>query len=129
MSVLVYAESWEGKFRKSTYETISYASETAKKFGKDVIAIAFGDESDEELKKLGKYGARKVLATNDIQKGDSASASKIFIDNISDASIIVFGSSYTSKMIAPRLSVKINASCITNVISLTSSSEITVNRK
>ena len=37
MSVLVYAESWEGKFRKSTYETISYASETAKNFGKDVL--------------------------------------------------------------------------------------------
>ena len=130
MSVLVYAESWEGKFRKSTFEAVSYASETAKKFGKDVIAIAFGDESDEELKKLGKYGARKVLATNDIQKGDSASASKIFIDNISDASIIVFGSSYTSKMIAPRIAANLKSGFVSNVITIPSSNNPTqVTRK
>ena len=30
MSVLVYTESWSGSFRKSTFEAVSYASETAK---------------------------------------------------------------------------------------------------
>ena len=29
MSILVYAESWEGRFRKSTYEAASYANELA----------------------------------------------------------------------------------------------------
>ena len=38
MSVLVYTESWEGSFRKSTYEAVSYASETAKILETDVIA-------------------------------------------------------------------------------------------
>ena len=33
MSVLVYTESWGGKFRKSTFEAVSYASVTAKVLG------------------------------------------------------------------------------------------------
>ena len=45
MSVLVYAESWNGSFRKSTYEVISYAKELAKKTEGDLIAISFGDVS------------------------------------------------------------------------------------
>ena len=78
MSVLVYTESWEGNFRKSTYEAVSYASETAKLFGTDVVALAFGNESDDELKKLGSYGANKVLATSGIEKGDSKAATQLF---------------------------------------------------
>ena len=46
MSVLVYTESWKGNFRKSTYEAVSYASETAKLLGTDVIAISFGNIND-----------------------------------------------------------------------------------
>ena len=46
MSVLVYTESWEGKFRKSTYEAVSYARKTAKLLDTDVIALAFGGESN-----------------------------------------------------------------------------------
>ena len=52
MFLLVYAESWGGSFRKSTYEAVSYASETAKLFCTDVIALTFGNESDDELLKL-----------------------------------------------------------------------------
>ena len=55
MSVLVYTESWKGNFRKSSYEAVSYASETAKLLGTEVIALSFGDVSDDELKKLGKF--------------------------------------------------------------------------
>ena len=42
--------------------------------------------------------------------------------------MLLFSGTHTARMIAPRLSVKIKA-CITNVISLTESSEITVKRK
>ena len=52
MSVLVYAESWEGSFRKSTFEAVSYACKTAKLLNTNVIAICFGDESDDELEKF-----------------------------------------------------------------------------
>ena len=46
MSVLVYTESWNGNFRKSSFETVSYASETAKVLGTDVIAVSLENVSD-----------------------------------------------------------------------------------
>jgi len=129
MSVLVYTESWAGSFRKSTFEAVSYASETAKVLGTEVVAVSLENVSDEELNKLSNYGVSKVISVENINKGDSQASSKIISDLSSDSNVVVFSNTHTAKMIAPRLSIKINASCITNVISLTSSSEITINRK
>ena len=62
MSVLVYVENWDGRFRKSTFEAVSYASETAKVLGTDVVAISFEDVRDDELMKLGSYGTSRVVS-------------------------------------------------------------------
>ena len=43
MSILVYAENWDGKFRKSTLEAVSYAKQTASIYKTDVKAISFGE--------------------------------------------------------------------------------------
>jgi len=129
MSVLVYTESWGGSFRKSTFEAVSYASETAKVLGTSVIAVSLEEVSSDELSKLGNYGASKVISVSSINKGDNQSASKVIAELSADASVIVFSGTHTAKMIAPRLSVKLNAACIGNVISLTDSKEIVVKRK
>lgn len=130
MSVLVYAESWEGSFRKSTFEAVSYACKTAKLLNTNVIAICFGDESDDELEKLSIYGANKVLSAKGINKVDSESASKIISNNATESSVIVFASTYTSTMIAPRLAAKLKAGIATNVISIASSfNPIQIKRK
>jgi len=129
MSVLVYTESWNGNFRKSSFETVSYASETAKALGTDVIAVSLESVSDDELYKLGNYGALKVVSIPNINKGDSQSAAKVFSDLASDSSVIVFSNTYTAKMIAPRLSVKMGAALLTNVISVSEGSDIQIKRK
>lgn len=130
MSVLVYTESWEGKFRKSTYEAVSYARKTAKLLDTDVIALAFGGESNDELEKLAKYGVNKILSASRIEKGDSKATSHLVAVNSSNVKIIVFASTYTSKMIAPRVAAKIKAGIVSNVISVISSnSPIKLNRK
>ena len=130
MSVLVYTESWEGSFRKSTFEAVSFANETAKLLNTDVVAIAFGNENNDELNKLAKFGADKILAAGEIKKCDSKSASDLIANHHSDANIIIFASTYTSKMIAARLSAKLKAGIISNVISLPSNtSPITIKRK
>ena len=129
MSVLVYTESWGGNFRKSTFEAVSYASETAKILGTIVVAVSLEEVSDDELVKLGSYGATKVISVPLINKGDSQSASKVISQSSMDASVIVFSGTHTAKMIAPRLSVKLSSACIGNVISLPESSDIVVKRK
>ena len=61
MSVLVYLENVDGKFKKSTFELVSFASAIAQKMNFPLVAISIGTVSDEELNKAGKYGASKVL--------------------------------------------------------------------
>ena len=130
MSVLVYTESWKGKFRKSTFEAVSYASETAKLLATDVVALSFGEITDEELNKLGHYGANKVLSASGVNKGDSQQTSNLFAENLADASIIIFANSYAAKMIAPRLAIKLKVGIASNVITGPSSiSPVTITRK
>ncbi len=65
MSILVYTENWEGKFKKSTYELLSYGSEIAKMMNAELVAVTIGEVQDDELINLGNYGATKVLKIND----------------------------------------------------------------
>jgi len=57
MSVLVYTENWDGKFKKLSYELVSYATALAKELGVSSTALSIGNVDDEELKSLGNYGA------------------------------------------------------------------------
>ena len=121
MSVLVYTESWDGSFRKSTFEAASYASETAKLLETEVIAISLGEVSNDELTKLGNYGVSKVISYNAIEKGDSQSATNAIAKTANDSSILIFSNTNTAKMIAPRLSAKLKAGIVSNVITLSES--------
>ena len=121
MSVLVYTESWEGIFRKSTFEAASYASETAKLLGTEVIAISLGEVSNDELTKLGNYGVSKVVSCNAIDKGDSQSATNAIAKTANGSSVLIFSNTNTAKMIAPRLSAKLKAGIVSNVITLSES--------
>jgi electron transfer flavoprotein alpha subunit len=121
MSVLVYTESWDGSFRKSTFEAASYASETAKLLGTEVVAISLGEVSNDDLTKLGNYGVSKVVSCCAIEKGDSQAATNAIAKIADDASILIFSNTNTAKMIAPRLSAKLKAGIVSNVITLSES--------
>ena len=130
MGVLVYTESWNGSFRKSTFEAVSYANETAKLLGTEVTAISLGKVNDSELSKLGNYGASKVVSIEAVKKGDSQGCTNAIADLANDASAIIFSNTYTAKMIAPRLSVKLKIGAINNVVEIASNiSPFTVKRK
>jgi len=67
MSVLVYVEQVDGKFKKSVFEAVSYAKAIADKQGGGLTAISIGNVDESELKALGKYGASKVLNVSNDQ--------------------------------------------------------------
>ena len=130
MSVLVYTESWDGSFRKSTFEAASYASETAKILGTEVIAISLGEVSSDELDKLGNYGVSKVVSCSAIEKGDGQAATNAIAKITDDANILIFSNTNTAKMIAPRLSAKLKVGIVSNVIGLSESTNpLQVKRK
>ena len=61
MSVLVYTENWDGKFKKLSFELVSYATGVAKMLNTTVTAVSIGKVDEDELKKLGNYGAAKII--------------------------------------------------------------------
>lgn len=130
MSILVYAENWNGKFKKSTFEVVSYAKEIAKTLNQELNAITIGEVIEEELKKLGTYGVKKVFKCSNIEKKDDEAATNILEQIVNDSEIIIFSQSYSSQIIAARLSVRIEAGLINNIIDIPSSfSPLIVNRK
>ena len=53
MSVLVYTENWDGKFKKLSFELVSYATGVAKMLDTKVTAVSIGKVDENELKRLG----------------------------------------------------------------------------
>jgi electron transfer flavoprotein alpha subunit len=62
MSVLVYTENWDGKFKKLSFELVSYAAGVAKMFNSNVVAVSIGKVEENELRKLGSFGADKIIS-------------------------------------------------------------------
>ena len=62
MSITVYSENWEGKFRKSTFEAVCYAKKIADMSNEEVKAISVGEIDENELKKLSNFGANTIVS-------------------------------------------------------------------
>jgi electron transfer flavoprotein alpha subunit len=113
MSVLVYTENWDGKFKKLSFELVSFASETAKMMKSTVTALSIGKVDESELKKLGDYGAGKVLTIeNDLFASLDSQAYSYVISEVAGkigATVIILANNNSGKAIAPRLSVRLKA--------------------
>ncbi len=132
MAVLVYTESWNGSFKKASFEAVSYAAQLANKIGTEAIALTIA--STDDAAQLGNYGATKVLSiTNDSLTtfNNQAYANAIIAAaEANSADTIVISNTNNGKAIAPIIAAKRNAGLITNVIELPSStSPFTVKRK
>jgi electron transfer flavoprotein alpha subunit len=132
--VLVFAENWDGKFKKSTYEAVSYAAEIAKMIGGNCVAVTIGNVSDGDAKQLGKYGASKVLSVkNDKLNGLVSQAYSSVIAQAAQsigAKAVVISYTYTGKSIAGRLAVKLKAGLAAGASALPSSANpFTVRKK
>lgn len=113
MSVLVYTENWDGKFKKLSFELVSYAAGIAKMMGSAVTAVSVGKVDETELKKLGNYGAAKIISVTSDQLAslDNQAYTSVISDIASkeNASVIVISNNNTGKAIAPRMAVRLKA--------------------
>jgi len=113
MSVLVYTENWDGKFKKLSFELVSYASGVAKMAGTTVTAVSIGKVDESELKKLGNYGASKIVAVSNDQLAtlDNQAYASVLADiaQKENSAVIIISNNNTGKAIAPRLSVRLKA--------------------
>lgn len=132
MAVLVYAESWNGNFKKASFEAVSYAAQLANKLGTETIALTIAASDD--ASELGKYGATKVMSI----KNDSLNTFNnlayanaiIAAAEQSGADTLIVSNTNNGKSIAPIIAAKRSAALITNAIELPSSTApFTVKRK
>ncbi len=113
MSVLVYTENWDGKFKKLSFELVSYASKLAEMLNTSATVLSIGTVENGELEKLAKYGAKKIInATNENLKTLDNQAFTSIIAEIAlkeGSKVIILSNNNTGKAIAPRLSVRLKA--------------------
>ena len=119
MSILIYAESAEGKFKKVAFELASYGKKVAESLGTTVTAVTInaGDVSE-----LSKYGVDKVLKVSDDKL--SKFTAKAYADVIKQAAqkegtkVVLLSSTTDSLYLAPLVAVGLDAGYASNVVGL-----------
>lgn len=119
MSILIYAESAEGKIKKVAFELASYAKKVAASMGTTVTAVTINNSDNSAL---AGYGVDKVLnVSNDKLNNFSA---KAYADVIAQAAkkegtqIVLVSSSTDSLYLAPLVAVALEAGYASNVVAL-----------
>ncbi len=133
MSVLVFTENWDGRFKKLSFELASYAASLAENLGTTATALSIGKVEEDELKKLANYGVSKIIDIRDdkLLYLDNQVYTQV-ISNVAEkegATIIVISNNNTGRAIAPRLSVKLKAGLVSGVTDLPVSTEPMIVRK
>ena len=119
MSLLIYAESADGKLKKVAFELASYAKKVAESLGTTVTAVTVnpGDVSE-----LSKYGVDKVLkVTNDKLATFNAKAYADVIKQAAQkegAKVILLSSTTDSIYLSPLVAVALEAGFASNVVGL-----------
>ena len=116
-NVWVFAEAVDGQVKTITLEMLAKAREIA-----DEVSCFFAGDGDDVAEILGEHGASTVFATGDLDNAlvgppvAAALAAKIEADGAPD--LIMFGTTYDGRDVAGRLSAKLGAPVITNVVDL-----------
>lgn len=127
MSIFVYTETENGKFKKNAFEAVSYAKAIAEKSGDSVTAVALNPD---DASALFQYGANKVLVAGGNAHKVSPEVLGNFIAEKADGNIVVIAHTNEGATIAPFVAHKLGASLITNALNVPESvAPVKVNRK
>ncbi len=119
MSVLIFAESNNGKFNKATLEVASYAKEIANSLNTSLTAVAINTN---DISEISNYGVDKLLTVNNSNlESFNAKAYADVIKQVAKkegASLIIMSSSTNGKYLSPLVASYLEAGYASNVISL-----------
>ncbi len=119
MSILIYTESENGKFKKSALELSSYGRAIADQLGVELIAASF-NHSDPQT--LGIYGVERVIQISDPSLENFTArqyvANLISVAQENGVKLVLLSSSANAKYLAPLLAVSLSAGYASNVVGL-----------
>lgn len=122
MSILAFTENWDGKFKKISFELVSYAHQLAERMNTQAVVVSIGNVAEEELKKLSHYGASKIIRVEDPRiNGLINKAFTAIIAAVAEkegAEVVVFSHNFTGKALAPRVAVRLKAGIASGVNAL-----------
>lgn len=117
MSVLVYTESENGKFKKASFELAAYAKAIADKMGSEVTALTINNDDPSAI---GEYGIGKTLdVKNDqLEKFNAEVYANVVAQAAKkiDAKIVVVSQSANACYMAPMLAVELEAGYASNAV-------------
>jgi electron transfer flavoprotein alpha subunit len=117
MSILVYTESENGKFKKASFELATYAKAIADRMGADITALTINNENPSEI---GDYGISKTLDVKNDQL-DKFNA-EVYANVIAqaakkvDAQVVVISQTANACYLAPMLAVDLEAGYASNAV-------------
>jgi electron transfer flavoprotein alpha subunit len=119
MSILIYAEYAEGKFKKVAFELASYAKKVAETLGTTVTAVTVNAS---DVSELATYGVDKVLKVNNDKL--SGFTAKAYADVIKQAAqqegskLVLLSSTTDSIYLSSLVAVALEAGFASNVVGL-----------
>jgi electron transfer flavoprotein alpha subunit len=118
MSVIVFAETSDNQYKKSSLEAVSYGKEVASKLGSKVVAVSIGNAGNPES--LGNYGADEVVTLHDAAfaqfSPEAYAAAFATVCKAHSGSVIIISNTYSGKSIAGRVAVLLGAGMASNVV-------------
>ncbi|MBS9774554.1 MAG: electron transfer flavoprotein subunit alpha/FixB family protein [Tenacibaculum sp.] len=130
MSVLVFADSSEGKFKKTAFEVVSYGKKVAEQLTANLVVLTINGGNASELY---NYSAELVVEVKNDLKSFNAKAYASIIEQVAkekNSNIIIIDSSINGLTVAPLVAVSLEAGYASNVIELPKSvSPFIVKRK
>ncbi|CAM1368183.1 Electron transfer flavoprotein alpha subunit apoprotein [Tenacibaculum sediminilitoris] len=121
MSVLVFADSSEGKFKKTAFEVVSYGKKVAEQLGSDLVVLTVNGGNASELY---TFGAEKVVEVkNDLPSFNAKGYASIIkqVAEAKGATTVIIDSSVDGLTLAPLVAVALEAGYASNVVALPSS--------
>ena len=138
--ILVFAESKNNEFKSPAFEAVSAGKFLSEKLNSEFAVISISNAGEDNLKLLGKFGAKDIYSVNldelnslsgmtGIKYSHSAFASVVsnFAKTNGYGIIIISGTAF-GKEIAPAVSVKTGYSIVTDIVDFTGIESKTVKR-
>lgn len=131
MSVLVYAESTDGKFKKTAFEVVSYGKKVAEQLSSNLVVVTINPNDATELY---KYGAEKVItvSNNGLLTFNAKEYASIItkVAAKENANVVVVDSGIDGLYLAPLVAVSLEAGYASNTVAAPSNiAPFTVKRK